>query len=87
MLGEREFSVEPVIGHYVEAERSDNLVDLGLQDVADDLGIDVGESDDFVTIYEGDVDWDESRSLRLRESVLRDIALEFTDLVEPDGDE
>lgn len=73
---------EPIIGHHVSATREKREPPEYLQNAADRLDIELRSRPDFVRIEEGDVDWDESKEVKVTVDQLREMALHHTDLEE-----
>jgi hypothetical protein len=59
-----EHSMEPVVGHRIDAEIHSKEND-DLQKLSAELGIDY-EPREYVTITVGDIAWDESKSVQMR---------------------
>lgn len=76
MTEEHDYSNERVVGHHVHA----SVEQSRSAEWADEMELDIEpRTREFVRIVEGDVDWDETREVRLTHTELRQIANECSD--------
>lgn len=72
-----DYKDEPVVGHHIAAKVEEREPSERLKDLAKRLGVELREQEDWVRIREGDVDWEDTREVKMTISVFQEMAEEI----------
>lgn len=78
MNSDYEYRNERVIGHSIRAsEAEQSALSATIDDIAEAYGIENAQYNELIEITEGDVDWDEPKTIRLSRKEITDLAERF----------